>query len=140
MKYTAPALANERFGVKFFTPHEPRYYRAHHRRENVDCLWLEVKRLGHVFCYPYMINDHGRIYEYGNAQDPANIQRNEELIKRWNEVITPENLAVDWNWNRVEEDMFRSICAGFREQDGDAAALGEGEPQLGDGESDEDRD
>lgn len=135
MKYTAPTLANERFGIKLIFPHDPRYYHASHRREDVECLWIEVKRIGHVFCYPYAIYDHGRVLEFGDPANPANRERNESLIKRWNQIITPDNLNIDWTWERIEEDAFRHMVSMMRDiAEGDKELSDGDKPQLGDGE------
>ena len=61
--------------------------------KGITIMWMEEKYGGKIHAFPCLILEEDRLYHFANKRvDREHRSRNEELIKRWREIVTPENI------------------------------------------------
>lgn len=125
MKFVTPALMNEKKRPKgirglFSKPElQDAFYQARHRERDLLLAWIEGNRLGSVHTFPCILQEDGVLYVFESVRGKACRQRQEEMLRRWNEVITPETAREDFEVTRLTETEFDLFYAQYRRQDSD---------------------
>lgn len=86
-----------------------KYYLARSLDRKRTIMWMEQKHSGRMYSYPCLIMEPDRLYHFSNKSfDRDYLSKNEILVKRWKEVVSPETLYDGYEVEELEEMEFNN--------------------------------
>lgn len=105
MKFYTAGLMNEKPVFRLLPGRKASYYIAYGKDTDLIMMWIEdMYRRGRS--YPCFIKDGDSMYCFAQKIVPDSDQINQELIERWDQLITPENIGSDFLVESLTEKEF----------------------------------
>ena len=107
MEFYTEGLINKKPPFSLRIGRKVNHYMAKDAGKGITIMWMEEKYGGKIHAFPCLILEEDRLYHFANKRvDREHRSRNEELIKRWREIVTPENIRTDYVVEELEEFEF----------------------------------
>ena len=107
MKYYTEGLMNKRPPFSLKIGRKVMHYIARHVYKDITIMWMEERYAGKMYAFPCLILEKDRLYHFANKRVFADHKdRNEELVRRWIEIVTPENIHTEFKVEELEEFEF----------------------------------
>jgi hypothetical protein len=107
LKFFTEGLVNEKPEFSLRIGRKLKYYLARSLDRKRTIMWMEQKHSRRMYSYPCLIKEPDRIYHYSNKSfDREHASKNEILVKRWKEIVSPETLYELYEVEELGEKDF----------------------------------
>jgi len=115
LRFFTEGLVNEKPEFSLRIGRKLKYYLARSLDRKRTIMWMEQKHSGRMYSYPCLILEPDCLYHFSNKSfDRDYKSKNEILVKRWKEVVTPETLYEGYEVEELDEKEFYSRYRKFR--------------------------
>lgn len=113
MRYFTDGLMRERNPFSLLPGRKLKYYMAFRNNADITLMWMEERSGGMTRSYPCLIRDGNQVLTFVQKADPQYASKNEALMSRWEELISPETVHSEYAVDTLNEKDF---YARFREE------------------------
>ncbi|MGI6577473.1 MAG: hypothetical protein ACOX1Q_05435 [Eubacteriales bacterium] len=109
MKFYTEGLINKKPAFSLKIGRKVKHYIARNTNKEIIIMWMEEKYGRRMYSFPCLILEKDVLFHYANKSFHRDyISKNEALVKRWKELVTPENIHTDYIVEELEEYDFSS--------------------------------